>query len=162
MPGLGRLHTSFADKEVSGVWIDSLLDRAVFIEKTDNDELEFNIQYEVILAGEPTAYGAMFASDHFMYECILQRAFAKMAVVSDINARRAKEFKEALPDRPECHYPVQGMDAVKTAAAALGNSRRLAGHEPAVAEALSVIKAAQGELQRQNDVLLRQSCPELY
>ena len=159
-PSLSSLHTTFEEQDVSGVWIKDERS-AVFSDKTDPDELSFR-EREVLLAGDATAYAAMFSADADMYECMLKRGFGKMAIVAEVNHGRARELKEALIDRPECQYILQDIDNVRMNAAILSASKRLNEQVPEVAEAFGTIRVAQGELQRQNDNLLRQSCPELY
>ena len=153
-PSLAGLNINFEDEDVSGVWLRSETE-AVFYEKTEPGTLDFN-GYELPVAGDALLYGAIFAADYQMYDCMVKSAFARMSVVAGVQATRAQELKDRLAlERPECAYVVQDMEGVAQKAGVLAQT-------PDAHDALAVILSAQGELRRQNDNLLQQGCPELY
>lgn len=157
-PDLRQLNAEFADEDVSGVWVDDDASRVVFYEKADVAELDFN-EFPSALAGDATLYGAIFAADRRMYECMAKRGFEKLAIVADVQAKRAAALQSSL-NRPECPYIAQTLDNVARAAATLSAVPSLDTED--AAGALQTVLQAQSELKRQNDNLILQSCPELY
>jgi len=157
-PSTLGLSRAFADQEVSAVKIDPDLSSAIVYEKSDPEELSFN-SYQTLLAGDATAYAAIFAADHQMYNCMMQRAFKELGVVADVSARRALALDSALSARPECALYQPAHDVLNEVVQKAG---LLSTQFPQAEEALSTIKAVQPELQRQNNNLILQSCPELY
>ncbi len=157
-PDLRSLNLDFAREDVSGVWINADAITAVFYEKTDPDELEFS-EYPSVLAGDTTVYGAIFAADHQMYECVMKRAFEKLGVIAQVQAKRAQELKNTVSAaRPECAYVLQDLQTVAQKAEQVAGAQALRDAEAAI----SVIRGAQSALQLQNTNLIKQSCPELY
>jgi hypothetical protein len=162
------LNTGFANEDVSGVWIDQDARKAVFYEKPDPEELRFE-QYPSLLAGDATAYGAIFASDHFMYNCIMRRAFEKLGIVARVHAKRADalraEMESASPKRLECSGAYSQikpeLSDIAQKAELLGSSFPEA-DTPEKAEALGSILGIQSGLQQKNQNIILQSCPELY
>jgi hypothetical protein len=157
-PDLRQLGAEFADEDVSGIWIDDDASRVVFYEMAGFGELDFN-ELPSALAGDATLYGAIFAGDRRMYDCMAKRGFEKLAIVADVQAKRAAALQSSLA-RPECPYITQTLDMVARAATALSGAPSLDTEEAAVA--LQTVLQAQSELKRQNDNLILQSCPELY
>ena len=158
---LHLLHTSFEEEDVSAVWIAPDLSRVVYHEKRDPDELEFN-QYDLPLAGDATAYASIFAADHQMYDCMMQRAFGKLQSVAFMHNERAgllQQEMEAL-QRFDCQYIREDLKSVEDAARVLTNMATL--RSPEIDEPLRTIRNIRHELKRQNDVLVKQNCPELY
>lgn len=160
-PSTLGLSRAFADQDVSAIKIDPDLASAVLYEKSDPEELAFN-SFQTLLAGDTTAYAAIFAADHQMYNCMMQRAFRELGVLARVSALRAKELQDAMDaaGRVECAYVLQDLATVGDKATLLGNA--FDPDDDAAQEAFSVIKAVQPELQRQNNNLILQSCPELY
>lgn len=158
-PGTLGLSQDWAEEDVSAVAIDDDLATAVFYDKTDPDELFFSSR-PAILAGDATVYAAIFAADYNMYTCVLQRAFDRMSVIAAVSGQRAKLLQAEMDKlgRVECTYILQNLDDVSKAAAQLTTAQGLQEQEAAFA----VIRSAQSELQRQNNNLILQSCPELY
>jgi hypothetical protein len=153
-PNLAGLNTRFEDEDVSGVWLRSETE-AVFYEKTEPGSLDFGTRAAPV-AGDALLYGAIFAADRQMYDCMVKSAFARMSMIAGVQARRAQELKDALfLDKPECAYDVQQMEDIAHKAGVLSK-------DTDARDALSIILGAQSELRRQNDNLVQQSCPELY
>jgi len=158
-PTLESLNSGFAKEDVSGLWIDADGQQAIFYEKRDSGKPSFD-SYPTALAGDATAYGAMFAADHDMYNCMMRRAFRQMDIIARISAERAKLLQQAMdaqnPPRAECAYDAQHLTGVA------GDAAKLATAFPDDKEALGAIAAAQAELKRENDNLFPQSCPVIY
>jgi hypothetical protein len=170
IPGLymDSLNFAFAEEDVSGVWIDQDARQAVFYEKHDADELGFD-QYPSLLAGDATAYAAIFASDHFMYNCGIRSAFEKLSVVAGVHAKRAEALKNAAesadPPRLDCSGAysqiIPYLADVSAKALLLGTSFPEA-NTADEAGALGSVLGAQSLLQQGNQNLILQSCTEIY
>ncbi len=155
------LSQEFEHEDVSGIYIDPDYRTVVFYEK-EPDELSFNA-YPSILAGEATAQAAMTAADHLLYDCVMKRAFERLSVIAQVQRSRAQAIQAEMDllGRVECTYVVQDLEGIATAAGALAHSPDFRLQELTESN-LGIILGAQGELERQNTNLFRQSCPELY
>ena len=163
-PSTLDLRSEFEEESVSGVYIDPDFRQVVFYEKSDPDELSFN-QYESILTEETTAYAAMAAADHRMYNCMMQRAFKQLSVIADVQEERAMKIQDEMDDllRLECGYDdaVNYLRNVATAAGGLSTSPDFSRQEQAYS-ALQTIRATQSDLENENRRLFRLGCPELF
>jgi hypothetical protein len=152
------LSTVFSEEKVSGVYLDPDLRRAVFYEK-EPDELRFN-SVPAILAGEASVYAAMFASDKTMYDCIMKRAFSHLERSARISVERSKILQEETTALGElqCAYVLQDLESLAQSAKTLSVGGTFSEQETA----RDTLLRAQSEIQRQNDLLARQSCPVIY
>ncbi len=155
------LSQDFADEDVSGVYIDPDFKTVVFYEKVP-DELSFN-SFPTILAGDATAYAALTAADHQLYDCVMKRAFSRLNVIAQVQSQRAKALQAEMDarGRVECTYVQQDFDKVAQAAGGLATGVSFK-DQVSAQSALGIILGTQPELERQNNNLFRQSCPELY
>ncbi|MEM4242836.1 MAG: hypothetical protein QXM31_02955 [Candidatus Woesearchaeota archaeon] len=166
LPDLGLLDSSFADEDVSGVWIDEDEQKVVFYEKSGRGGLEFNSRPS-LLAGNTALFGSIYAADSQMYDCMMRSAFDKLAAVAQVHAKRAGMLKEAMlaEQRLDCSGAysqiIEDLASVSQKAAFLASSFPEAG-SLAGAEALKNFLGTQSVLQQQNQNLILQSCPELY
>jgi hypothetical protein len=167
-PDLGNLRMEFQSEDVSGVWLDDTLEKVVFYEKSDPDRLEFN-QYPSSLAGEETAYAAIFAADHMMYNCMMERAFDKLGAIAGVHEARARALQETMGalDTPRLDC-VGAYDPIITSLANMRQKAVLLGTsfsqeaDAQGAGALAGILGVQTELNTQNTNLIKQNCPEIY
>ncbi len=163
-PSLQSLSNEFAEEDVSGVWIDSDMQKVVFYEKADANALEFH-EYQSSLAGDVTAYASIFAADHLMYNCVMQEAFAKLGIIAEVHAKRAKalqsEMESPAQPRLECSGAyasiIPELENVAQKASLLGTA-----FPEKDGSALGQILGAQSRLQQNNQNIILQSCPELY
>jgi hypothetical protein len=161
-PNLRDLPLEYAEESVSAVWIDPDFRTAVFSEKSDDDELDFN-ERPTSLAGDASAYAAVFAADRVLYDCMMRRAFDKLGIIADVHARRATRLRDTLenlvPPRLECGLY---QDLIPELATVAQKATLLGATFPEPEDALRLIASSQGVLQTNNNNLLLQSCPELY
>lgn len=165
-PNLRNLNYDFSTEDVSALWVDEDMGKLVFYEKTSPQELEFN-QYPSLVAGESTLYGAIFAADHTMYNCVMMQAFERFSAVASVHAGRTKALKDEMESqgRVECSgiYAaiIPELETVAQKAGLLGSSFP-GGETPEESGALGIIIGSQSGLQLQNRNIIQQSCPELY
>lgn len=158
LPRLG-LSKEWEKESVSGVKL-TANNQAVFYDKIP-DELSFDSAPST-WAKNPGLFAALFSADHKMFVCGMKSAFGKLANIASVHEKRAQQLQQAMDEkgRPECVYTTSTklFEKISDAARKLEQSTNLADAQ----QQLSTILESQSELQKQNENLLRQSCPELY
>lgn len=161
-PDIRELNPAFGDAGVSGVWIDEDLRNVVFFEKIEPDELEFN-QYQSLIAGEVGAFGAIFAADHDMYNCMMRNAFGRLSIIAKVHAERASALQEIMENLVEPRLECSGAyAAIIPELENVGQKAELLMTSFPDEETLRNVAGGQSVLQQYNQNLILQSCPELY
>jgi hypothetical protein len=161
-PDLGGLSSEFEQEDVSGVWIDEDARKVMFFEKSDPDALDFN-QYQSLLSGDVTIFAAIYAADHWMYDCMMQQAFGRLNIISQVHSSRAKALQQEMESLEEQRLECSG--AYSSIIPELENVAQKAGllaRSFPDEDAFSSVIGAQSGLQQQNQNIILQSCPELY
>lgn len=161
-PDLRGLNAGFESEDVSGVWIDKDAQKVVFFEKSDPDILEFN-EYQSLLAGEVTMLASIYAADHWMYNCMMRQAFDRLGIIAQVHARRSRSLQSEMESPAEPRLECSGAYAsIIPELESLAQKSAVLGTSFPDEEALRNALGFQSGLQKQNQNIILQSCPELY
>jgi len=151
-PGTLGIDNSFRNVDVSAVHISSGGD-LVFYDKGSNRKLEF-IRKESSYYGEPSIYGAIFASDSNAYDCNMVSGLVRMGKILEIFIAKSEYFDEENNKALFCveGYSTENLEILKRdSETAQGNM-----------QSLKLLSSSVSAVDAQNEVLLRASCPLLY
>jgi len=145
------LDASFKRIEVSGVVIDSRTRQLKFYTKEGDAFQSQKASY----AGDAGMYAALFSTDPQLYQCGVSHSLTKLAHVADIYARRAVAVGNEMPsqNRSDCVYVADAIDQLRSGAAEKST---------AIFPDLAGLELNAQQLDRQNQNLILQSCPEMY
>lgn len=145
-----QLDDSFSSaKNVDGVKIEE--DQVIFLQKRKGEPVLEQLQGISYVPGDKAAvFAAVFAADKDMFSCGMREAYKRLALVSDVYARRMESLSNSLSTRCAYNAPMQQM--VET-------SKTMSSQLQPETTTLSSLKLS---VETANDKLVRQSCPPIY